>query len=617
MTSLVRASGILLLFSCVALTVAAQKPASLSQDTIARVGHTVITANELIRRLELMPFPGTKKIGRNDSLKINALLAMVAEKLLAHEARRLGLPEDKRTSLMHRELENALIRDELYKREIVATSKPRRNEINTGMTRFTTEIKVLSFLVRTEADGEKLAGALLTAGKDSVLHNAPAFLYTQVDTIMLRFGVPDTSFENAAFAIGESRVSKTFFSSNFGWVVLYVMERRTNLEAAKLSLVDRRHRVEQVLQARHENERGEQYLRETLKSKHAKADGHFFNLLADSIVGIWKEDTARYYTKGAYTLTSDMVDLILDRLQPFLDSTLIAIDNGDLTLGEVLEMFRYKDFRSKALQGKEFRLEFNEALKSVAAQEILMRKGRNQGLQYSPAVQNDVQVWADYWAAGALYYRVRDSVAVSEEEILQHLVKHKEIFGRYYEVDVREVLSDSLQGVGIILEKLQSGQGLAELASRYSRRAEWAKSGGRSGYFQVLRHPEIGFEAMNADTGRLIGPVRIPEGYSLFEVLGKRRTRQAVVGFDTLKQNVYMHLLAEKRKQSVDRYIANLAREQHVTVDFDKLKRVQVSRVPMFTRRFLGFGGSMTAVPMLMQRWNWIGEYEQPPAIVP
>jgi parvulin-like peptidyl-prolyl isomerase len=616
--SMARAIIIPIVITCIAASPGlAQKEASLPQDTVARIGPTAITARELIQRVEMMPFPGKQKKDQTDSVKIKALHAMIAEKLLANEAKRLSLPEGKKTALMRRELESAFIRDELYRRKVVARSKPREDEIIKGMTRFMTEFQVLSFLVRTEADGEALYKELQTMRMDTILQHVSRSLYTQVDTIGIAFGAPDESFENAAYAIGRSRVSKPFHSSNLGWAVLYVLDKHSNPEAAKMNLAERQHCVERILQERTEAERGEQYYYEILKSRQAKADERIFNLLADSIVGLWKEDTAHFYWHGAYILTSDMVDLILDRLQPYLDSILVRIDDGDLTLGEVLEMFRYKDFRSRALEGEKFKLELNEAVKNVVAQELLTREGRRQGLQYSSAVQNDVQLWTDYWAAGALYYRVRDSVTVTDEDIVQFLLKHKETFGRYYEVNVREVLTDSLQGVEMILEELQRGRALAALASQHSRRGEWAKNGGESGYFKVLQHPEIGFQAMNVDTGRLVGPLRLPEGYSIFKVLGKRRTQESVVSFDTLKQNVLTRLLTEKRKRTVHQYMATLAREQNVSVDYDRLKRVRITQIPMFTRRLIGFGGRMAAFPLLMQRWDWIKEYLQPSGVLP
>jgi parvulin-like peptidyl-prolyl isomerase len=605
------------LLSCLSLPAFSQNGVPLPQDTIARIGASVITARDLIQRVELMPFPERRSKTDADSAKMKAVHAMVAEKVLAHEARRLGLAEDARTRLMRQELENLFVRDELYRREIVARTTPSQQEMTVGMSRFVKENKVISFLVRTEADGEKLSRVLRRCKSDSVMMCAPASLYTEADTLTVRFGAPDTAFENAAYAIDRSRVSKPFSSATFGWAVLYLLDRYTSPEAAQMNPVDRHRRVEHICQGRRESERAGQYYFEVLKTKHARADAGCFALLADSIVALWKEDTTYFFKHGAYQLSSDLVDLIAMRLKHSLDSTLVWIDDGNLSLGQVLEMFRYRDFSSRALEGEPFMRELNEAIKDLVAKELLVREGRKQGLQYSPGVQSDVRLWSDYWAARALYYHIRDSVSVSDEEIAGHLVKNNEFFGRYYEVNVREVLCDSLGEVEAVLDEMRRGRSLADLASRYSRRPAWAKNDGESGFFQVGQHPELGFQAMMADTGRLCGPLKHTEGYSLYEVLGKRRTREGVVAFDTLMQNVRNRLLREKQKATIDSYIARLAREQHASVDREKIKAIKLTDVPMFTRRLIGFGGRMAAAPMLMKQWDWIKEFLQTGESVP
>ncbi len=593
-------------------------------DTLARFGSTVITASDLTSRLELMPFPGEAKPNQVEGIKAKALHAMIAEKLLGQEAKRLGLPEDKLTKLMFRELENLFIRDELYKRVIAPTATPMamptEDEIAVGMKRLPHELQVLSFLVPTRAEGVQLSKALR-----AVPRGQSTSLYTQVDTISIRFGGPDVAYEEAAFAIGKSRVSKEFHSDNFGWAVLYLLDKHPNSDVAKLSTTERRHRVEKILRERNEGEMAGKYYYSLLQSKRARADERVFTLFADSVVALWKE--GRFQRKGGYVLSSEMVEMMFERLKPYLDFTLVEMDDGGLTLGEVLEMFRYEDYLSKHLEGDAFKIQFNEQIKNLVAKELLAREGRQQNLHSSSPVQHDLQLWTDYIAAAALYNRVRDSVTISEEEIIHYLVKNKEVFGRYYEVNVREVLRNSLDDVKAVLDALhrdashqdashqdalQRGNALAQLAAEYSTRAEWVKNNGESGYFQVVQHPEIGVRALIADTGKLIGPVKLPEGYSMFMVLGKRRTKEAYTDFDTLKQNIRTRLLAEKRKQTLDRLIANLAREQSVSIAYDKVKNLKVNLAPMFTRRLIGFGGRMSAFPLLMQQWDWIEEFQQP-----
>jgi hypothetical protein len=172
-----------------------------------------------------------------------------------------------------------------------------------------------------------------------------------------------------------------------------------------------------------------------------------------------------------------MVDVLIERLKPYLDTTFISITGGNMMLGELLEMFRYENFISKSLEGFSFKMELNEEVKHLVGNELLAREGRKQFLQNSPSVQSDLKQWTSYWAARQLYYNVRDSVKITNEDIIEHLLKNKEIFGRYYEVNVREILTYTLEDAYRIINEFQYGKKLSEMVPQYSIRAEWIKMG--------------------------------------------------------------------------------------------------------------------------------------------
>jgi len=590
----------------------AQKDRTILQDTVARIGRDVITVGELVHRIEMVPFPAAQRPSQVEELKSKALYALIAEKVLAREAARAGLPEDNATRLSRRELENLFIRDALYKREVEGKAEPAEEETYAAMNRFRWELNVIAFGVRSENDGKALVKLLSRARPDSVLRALTPSMYLELDTIKIRFGGPDSAYENAAFSLGDSRVSKPFCSHTLGWSVLYLLDKQRNSQAARMNVDERRRFVQKVLRSRRAQEIGDQYSLAILATKSAAADSGVFDLLADSILALRRKIDPKYYQrKGGYMITSEMVDVLLYRLRPNLDTVFISIVDGNMTLGEVLEMFRYENFTSKSLSGFPFKVELNEEVKHLVANELLAREGRRQNLQYSSPVRDDLAVWSNYWVARQLYYAVRDSVTITDEDVLQHLVKNKEYFGKYYEVNVREVLCKELRDAATVVEELHRTGDFGLVASRHSIRQEWSGNRGESGFFKVLQYPELGFRALMADTEKLVGPCRLPEGYSLFTVLGKRRTKEAVVGFDTLEHNVRARLTSDRRKQTTDRFIARLAEDQQVSIDYKKLKSIKPTSIPMFTQRFMGFGGMMTAVPILMQQWDWIKEFQK------
>ena len=595
-----------------------QDRAVIPQDTLARVGLSAITAHDLLERLELGPFPGKDKPSRFDSVKVKALLSLIAEKVLANEAIRTSISENGVSKLMHHELENLFIRDELFKREVETNATPTPAEVTTGMYRLRWKLKVIAFLVRSEVEGKALVRRLRENKTKNILQGLRRDLFTEVDTIVIRFGGPDSAYENAAYSLRQTRVTQPFYSQNLGWSVLYLLEKAVNPESAKMTLDERSRNVEKTLKERHEQELGERYTLAVLSAKSAVADSNILNILANSIIELRREIEPKYYQRnGGYMITSEMVDVLIERLKPFLDTTFIAIHEGNMTLGELLEMFRYENFISKSLDGFSFKWELNEEVKHLVGNELLAREGRRQLLQNSTPVQHDMARWNSFWSARQLYYAVRDSVHVTNEDIMEYLLKTKEYFGRSYEVNVREILTHTLETATRVINEVQRGKSMEVLVPQYSMRAEWVKNGGESGYFIIVQHPEIGFRALFAEPGKLIGPVRLDEGYSIFTVLGKRRTKDALVSFDTLCQNVRNRLTAEKRKHATDRFIANLAREQQVRIDYKKLKMVKPTRIQMFAQRFMGFGGMMTAVPLFMLQWDWIKEFEQTAKVIP
>ncbi|RPI03747.1 MAG: hypothetical protein EHM64_11835 [Ignavibacteriae bacterium] len=601
-----------------ALFSAAQQQGPLPQDTLARIGTTPITARDLIRRVELMPWPEKIRPSRMDSKKAQALYAMLAEKLLAAEARRMGVPDDTAMGRMRHGLENLLIRAELYKREVAGKAIPAEKEIRTALKRYTSELQVILYVLNSEEDAQVLLKRLRNIKKpDSLRAAVPAFLYRAMDTVVVNVGLSDTTVERVAYEIGSTRVSKPFSSSKFGWAVMYLLDRHPNPAAAKQNSADRYRSVEKILRSRMEKDLAEKYYYKILEPKFAQADSTVFNLLADSIVGLWKEDTVKYHAKNGYFVTAEMTDVLLDRLHPFLDKSFVDLDGGKLTLGEILEMLRYEYFVSPDLEGNRLKAQLNEEIKRLVGCEILSREGRKEYLQNSEAVQRDLRPWTDYWAARALFYQMRERISVADDDVMQHFMKYKEIFGSHYEVNVREILCASLPDISQAIDELQRGSSFSQVARQFSIRREWATNGGESGYFLVRQHPDIGFHALCADTGTLVGPLHLTEGYSVFKLIGKRRMKEAGADFDTLRQNIKAWLLTEQRKQVMDRFIADLARRQQVSINYSALKNVKITTIPMFTRRHIGFGGTMSAEPILMQQWDWIKEFQQPINIVP
>jgi hypothetical protein len=67
----------------------------------------------------------------------------------------------------------------------------------------------------------------------------------------------------------------------------------------------------------------------------------------------------------------------------------------------------------------------------------------------------------------------------------------------------------------------------------------------------------------------------------------------------------------------MDGYVAGLAKHYSVDINYEKLRAITIQPANMFTRRNIGFGGVVTATPILYPNWEWVKEYRDGGNILP
>jgi len=594
-----------------------QKSAALPADTLAEIGTGVITARDFLERIELMPWPGKDRAAEHDSAKIRALRSLVAEYLLAQEAAVRGLGRDSSTQRRRLELERLMVRDELYKREVLNSVSVGTQELSLGLRRYPRELEILFLRAPARVAAEELRDSLQTYRTvDSTLRRVSSRLLTGSDTLFLQFGSMDRTLEDTAYALNSRRaVSGVLRSDLYGWGLVVLLGERSNADALKKSIPDRRTAVESIIRRRKEDARAASFTGSILSPQRAEADPVLFETTAATLHDLVLRDPAARASKGVYRIFVTDLDTVERMLEKDLQRDFVHTASGGLTVADVLDGLRSRDMSMTSLDPERFRNSLNAYIKDVVAGELIAREGYRQGLEGSENVRRDVAVWERTWAATALIKNLTESVEVTDAEVMDYCVRNGAVLGRPYEVNIREVLSDSLAGALRVLERMGNGEDLADLARGLSTRDGWREKGGESGYFNVGAQPALGFAALWTDSGSIGGPVKLPEGFSLFRLLGKRvAVRDSVPSADSLRVLARRALWGERQRRVVEEYVSRLAKENGVNIHYDRLRRLHVNPANMVTRRFIGFGGVITAVPSITPIWQWEGEQ---PDIVP
>jgi hypothetical protein len=572
------------------------QPATVPDDTLARVGASIITSSDFIERLELMPFPGKTQGADPGTIKMRALRALVAERLLAQDAALRGMGCDTASLRRRAGLERQMVRDELFKREVVARSTATDAEIAEGMRRYPYDLTLLF----ASAPSKERAAAM----RDSIRGG---------DTVGVKFGSIDWALEDSAYALSAKRkTSHPVHSQYLGWGILRLIERKPNSEAASQSIPDRIARVRSIIQQRKIDQRAGEYQNAVLAPQRAVVDSAMFGRMARILYARLLADTSAHRGKDGFLVLLSDIDSVETAFTSQLDAEFVQISAGGMTVRDMLDAFRTRELTFPGTERRQFYSRLNASLKALVAAELLAREGYRQNLQQSDAVRHDMSTWETYWAASARLQVIRDSVTVNDDDVIDFLITQTPELGASYEVNVREVLSDSLSSALDVLQQAIHGKDLASLARTHSLRKAWQLHDGESGYFRVDSNPMLGFHALFQDSGAIAGPLHLKEGYSVFTTLGKRITGvEKVPPIDSLRYYGGLAARSHRQTRAVGAAVSSLAERAGVQLYPDRLSRVEFVPTNMVTLRFIGFGGSMLAMPAIMPLWNWKGEKQE------
>ncbi len=368
-------------------------------EVLARVGPKVVTAEEFLERLELMPWRDKELVALHDSLKAEALRSLVAEKLLALEAEERGIGTDERTTAMLGGVNRMLTKDKLYTEEVVNKSVITDAEIERGLTRYPWTLIVKGYSFPDRGSAARFAALCRKAGDlDSAV---AAFGYTALkstDTIRASYSDLYPAYEDAIYSQHRPGMTGPAFSPSEGWAVFRVLDRQKNPVWATQNPTDVRIEVKRKAKARIERERALTFAREYLQHRPMHIDSVLFAVVADSVVNIVRSDTSAM----AHRL-SNYVDVLRSKLGDRLHLPFARGGGSVWTLEEVLESLRYYPGEFPPQRNPRVIVyALNRFVMEAVEGEMLAAEGKRLGLDRSHAVRLQMGIWEDAWKGLAM-----------------------------------------------------------------------------------------------------------------------------------------------------------------------------------------------------------------------
>ncbi len=601
----------LLLLLCI-LIIFVNASLSAQQDrVVATVGPVKIYESEFRDRFDFSAHPNLLQKSDQLTAKNEFLHQLIAEKLLSLDAKEKGYDTTDSFRKIMTPLRNMFLRDALYSKEIKDKSSYSPAEIKEGEARikkmltvgfiFSDNINEIGYIYRKLKEGAKF-DSLLSLRKED-----------RDNPRKVTFGDMEKPVEDSLFSLKEGQFTAPVRAGD-GYYILKLLSEDNNTDLKDRESVS--DEVKKIVQTRAEYNRYLEYYHSYLGSYRITADKEIFESLIKIFVSAFfekygKQDQGLLTTaedmNGKYYLKGDEVYSALDKMDNILrKKTFIKIKEDPVKPDFFIYQLSQDGFAVKDIGELNIRSSLSAYLRKFIEDQLFAREGYNEGLENNPEVKNDIGMWEDAYLSKMIKINMFDSIKVSEEQAFSVYKQNDWKEAMPPLINIAEVLTDSLSVAEIVLNELSQGVSIKVLAEKYTKRDSLRDKGGEFGYFDITQHGELGRIASQLNVGDVYGPLKLDDGYSIFQVLDKKEDSTSYTkSFDEVKDQLIAKITLSKFEKYINNYDARLAAKYGVKIHDDVLNAVKNIYLNLVVARRMGFGGEIYAVPYTEEYSGW------------
>ncbi len=599
---------IILLFSFILIS---QNKAQTDDEVIAKIGNIPVTRKEFVQRYEMMPQLDRQMKGITEQLKDEFLYGIIFEKLFALAALEQKLDTVEITSYSLHEFEKMFVRDALYNKEVSDKAKGKSQMLLSQYLSNATKVFAHALFSKDEKEIKNYSN-LLSKGLpfDSLLVELPE---QSKDTITFEIGMEDENLERQIFSLPEN-ANTTPIHFEDGWYVYHIIKRYEPILEKSQGWENEYQQIKKVARQRAEREFFIRYMKKIFLNKKVEAKASLLKLTGDRIVSLLqaKEKNKKEKKDKLYLSPEDFYALEHSLLADSISKVYIKLDKRNIPLKNFIRFLNFEDPGFTSSETKHVLSILNAKTKEFIEREVLAEEGYKQKLEQTKEVKESFGMWRDFVLHQAMQGAFLDSAKVSEDEVAAYYAKRNAKKESETLVNIIEVLTNKLETVNTVLQKLKEGVDIKILAGKYSQREITKNSSGEFGFFPTTSFGDIGRIAGSLNIGETYGPLKVPEGYSIFKLIDKKKPEfLADEEFAVVKEKLKRDLAFNKLRNSIIKYSVDLARKYGITINDNILQATPVTNLNSVVYRYIGFGGKITAVPMMTPFTDWVEQWKK------
>ena len=578
---------------------------SQNDPTIAaKIGGESITLNELKMRMELSPYVPEYRYIYPDSIKYDFLYSLIAEKLWAKEALKIGYASTEKFKFFFQPIEDMFVRDALFKKEVKEKVELSANDINSGIIK--SQIKLSTQMISSN-DSTSIFNFFHKVQSqnnfDSLLTITPRMSSKDLE---IKFGtLLDEEIEDSLYSLNINQFTRPI-KSELGWVIF----RIKNKTSVPINLNDKKFIEDnnKIIKNRRIEKRFKEYTKELLSGINIPIEPSAFKSLYLMIWNNLKMKPISNNEVKYYELSESDFESILNSVpSKELDRELFAIDRKTYSIKNFLSQLAFDGFSFQSLDSALVLQKLKNKVKRFIENQLITNEGYNQQLNLAPQVVKDLARWTEKYLAQFYFNTVLDSINISDQEAhnyyLNDLVKNSNI----NLVNVRLVNLKSLDEISNILDSLKNGSNFADLIKSYGRTDSLVNEKGETGLKPLLLLGYIGNIASTLKIDEVYGPIERNNSYTLMQVFQKENDADTLkLSFESVKNQLKNTLRLNALYDKLNDLTAKLAKKNNVKIYNDVINRFEYSKVQMFVHRLMGFGGRIAGMPLVTPFSGWI-----------
>lgn len=576
------------------------------ERVVAQIGNQKITAKEFKLRYELSPYISNKQYLPSDSLKYDFLYSLIAEKLWAAEAERIGISSSDKFKFFFKPLEDMFVRDALFKLEVKDKVKLSTSEIMDGISKYPVTIKAVTIVLPDSNEIFNFYSKLISKQNfDSLLQSNPAILNNSEETEIKLGLLKDENLENKVFGLNVNEFSiPERFEQN--WVLFYVKDK--SFSPIDISDSKTTENIKDIIRNRKIEQRYNEYYAQLLKGFKTDINSEALKIIFEDI---WQRikakktenDSVEYFEMSE----ADFINILTSNNFTQYEKTLFKAGQKEITAKEFLSDLAFNGFYVNQLDSILVIRTLNQKLKDFINNQVITSEGYKRQLHLNPDVMRDLGFWREKYLAQFYFNSSLDSIRLSEEELFSYYQQEMQAKSNRRLINLRILTLSNLDLISDILNQLNEGADFGELIKPFGQTDPLVNILGETGLRPLISLEELASIAANLKLNEVYGPIQRNNAYSLLQLIQREDSSDSIkTDFESIKNNLRSSLRVKKLYEKLNNETVSLAAKNNLKIFPDVIENISTTKIQMFLHRFMGFGGRIAGMPLLTPFSEWI-----------